>query len=265
MVWIKGAPCPEASDEEHIAFFEKVVSCSIPEENEDPELHEIIKSVQCHSKNHSRTCFKRRDDECRFGYPLPIATSTFVLRPLSAPEGMNEKKWKERATEIVKSVKDFVTETKDIDSYSVQDVLAACNVTEDKYREALGALCRRDQLILKRDPSEVWVNFYCPKLIRFWNGNTDCQYIFNPHAVAKYCVSYTAKAEKEMGDLMRKAQSEARSGNMDAVEELRHLGDVYLTHRQVSIMEAIYRLTHLELKHFTREVIFIPVDDSSYR
>ncbi len=164
MVWIKDAPSPEAKDEDHIAFFEKVVSCSIPDADEDPELHEIVTSVQCHSKHHSRTCFKRRDDECRFGYPLPIATSTFVLRPLSAPEGVNEKNWKERAAEIVKSVKDFLTETKDIESYSVQGVLAACNVTEDKYRQALGALCRRDQLILKRDPSEVWVNFYCPKL-----------------------------------------------------------------------------------------------------
>ncbi len=265
MVWIKDAPPPEAKDEDHITFFEKVVSCSIPDACEDPELHEIVTSVQCHSKGHSRTCFKNRSSGCRFGYPLPIATSTFVLRPLSPPEGTNEKKWKEKAAKTVQSVKDYLTNTKDIDSHSVEDVLEACNVTEDKYREALGALCKRDQLILKRQPSEVWVNFYCPKLIRFWDGNMDCQYIFNPYACAKYCVSYTAKAEKEMGDLMRKAQSEARAGNMDAVKELHHLGDIYLTHRQVSIMEAMYRLTHMELKHFSREVIWIPVDDSSYK
>ena len=64
---------------------------------------------------------------------------------------------------------------------------------------------------------------------------------------------------------MRKAQQEARAGNMDATAELRHLGDIYLTHRSVSVMEAIYRLTQLPLKSFTREVVFIPVDDSSYR
>ncbi len=266
MVWVEGAPSPESSDEEHIRFIEKAISCSLPDEKEDPQLHEIVTSVQQHSKNHSKTCFKNRTSECRFNYPLPIATSTYVLRPcVEPPEGLTMKEWQKKSTELVLRVKCFLTNTQNLESFTVEDVLSECGTSEEEYKEALSAICKRDQIILKRNPTESWVNFYNKDLLRFWDGNMDIQYIFNPYACAKYCLSYIAKAEREMGDLMRKAQQEARAGNMDATAELHHLGDIYLTHRSVSVMEAVYRLTMLPLKTFTRDIVFIPVDDSSYR
>ncbi len=265
MIWIEDAPSPEADDKEHIDFIEKAICCSLPNSDEDSELNEIITSVQRHSRNHSKTCFKNRSSDCRFGYPLPISSTTYVLRPCEPPKEIKSSEWQENATKLVKKVKGFLTSTQDLENYTVEDVLTACNTNENEYKEALRALCKRDQIILKRSPSEAWINFYNKDLIRFWNGNMDIQYIYNPYACAKYCLSYIAKAEREMGDLLRKAQFEARAGNMDAVNELHHLGDIYLTHRSVSIMEAIYRLTHLPLKTFTRDVIFIPVDDLSYR
>ncbi len=78
-------------------------------------------------------------------------------------------------------------------------------------------------------------------------------------------MSYISKAEKELGNLIRKAQEEYREGNVDATQELKLLGDVYVTHRAVSQMETIYRLTMLPLKEFSRETLFVPVDESSYR
>ncbi len=265
MVWVEGAPSPEASDEEHIKFAEQAISCALPDENEDPALYEIVTSVQRHSRTHSKTCFKNRTSDCRFDYPKPISTSTYVLRPREPPAGTTMKEWQTAATEIVRKVKHFLTQTQDLQRYTVQDVLSACGTNEEEYKEALGAVCKREQIILRRNPIESWVNFYNKDLLRFWSGNMDIQYIYNPYACAKYCLSYIAKAEREMGDLMRKAQHEARTGNMDAIAELRHLGDIYLTHRSVSVMEAVYRLTQLPLKTFTRDVVFIPVDDASYR
>ncbi len=266
MVWVEGAPSPESSDEEHIRFIEKAISCSWPDEKEDPQLHEIVASVQQHSRNHSKTCFKNRTSGCRFNYPLPIASSTYVLRPSTEPpEGLTMKEWQKISAELVEKVKCFLTKTQNLEGLTVQDVLTACGTSEEEYKKSLSAISKRDQIILKRSPAESWVNFYNKDLLRFWSGNMDIQYIFNPYACAKYCLSYIAKAEREMGDLMRKAQHEARAGNMDATSELHHLGDIYLTHRSVSVMEAVYRLTMLPLKTFTRDVIFIPVDDSSYR
>ncbi len=265
MVWVDGSPKPEASDEEHIKFIEKAISCELPDKEKDALLYDIVTSVQRHSRNHSRTCFKNKTSECRFNYPLPIASSTYILRPGEPPKGIKKKEWQQNAYDLIKKIKDFLTQTLDLEHYTVQDVLSICGTTEEEYKEALQAICKRDQIVLKRNPAESWVNFYNRDLLKFWNGNMDIQYIYNPYACAKYCLSYIAKAEREMGDLMRKAQQEARAGNMDAMVELRHLGDIYLTHRSVSIMEAVYRLTQLPLKTFTRDVVFVPVDDCSYR
>ncbi len=199
MVWVEGAPLPEANDAEHINFAEQAISCSLPDENDDPQLYDIVTSVQRHSKKHSRTCFKNKTSDCRFDYPKPIASYSYAIRPSEPPTGTTMTEWKEWATEIVTKVKSFLTHTEDLHLYTVQDVLSACNTNEEEYKIALGALCRREQIVLKRNPIEAWINFYNKHLLRFWNGNMDIQYIYNPYACAKYCLSYIAKAEKEMG------------------------------------------------------------------
>lgn len=49
-----------------------------------------------------------------------------------------------------------------------------------------------------------------------------------------YIVSYISKAERELGVLLKTAQEEARQGgNVDAVKELRQLGQIYINHREV--------------------------------
>ncbi len=265
--WIEGAPSINDDEDAHIKFVEKIISCSIPDQNTDPELYDIVMSVQRHSKTHSRTCFKNKSDpeECRFGIPLPISDETFILHPGSPPKGQDEREWKKKAKAKIKEIKRFLSSTDDLESWTVDQVLKKHGLTKEVYREYLSALCKRDHVVLKRQPCEAFINFYNDKLLRFWNGNMDVQYIFNPHAVVKYCMSYITKAERELGDLLRRAQQESREGNKDAVQELKHLGDVYLTHRRVCQMETIYRLTMLPLKEFSRETVFLPIDQSSFR
>ena len=51
-----------------------------------------------------------------------------------------------------------------------------------------------------------------------------------------YIISYISKAERELGTLIKAAQNEARQlGNDDAMKELRTLGQVYITHREVRL------------------------------
>lgn len=80
-----------------------------------------------------------------------------------------------------------------------------------------------------------------------------------------YIVSYISKAEREMGTLLKLAQQEARDGNVDAMSELRQLGTVYLNHREVSLMEAVYRVTGMHLKKTSRKVVYIPLDPNAQR
>ncbi|KAJ8033575.1 hypothetical protein HOLleu_23866 [Holothuria leucospilota] len=93
----------------------------------------------------------------------------------------------------------------------------------------------------------------------------DIQFILNPYSCIMYIVSYISKAEREMGLLLKHAQEEAREGNQSAISELRQLGSIYLHHREVSIMESVYRVCGMPLKKSSRKVVFIPVDPDSHR
>ncbi|KAJ8019325.1 hypothetical protein HOLleu_42142 [Holothuria leucospilota] len=75
----------------------------------------------------------------------------------------------------------------------------------------------------------------------------DIQFVLNPYCCIMYIVSYISKVEREMGTLSKLAQEEARDGNMDALSELRQLGTIYLNHREMSIMEGVYRVTGMNL------------------
>jgi hypothetical protein len=80
-----------------------------------------------------------------------------------------------------------------------------------------------------------------------------------------YIVSYITKAERELGDLLKQVQTELREGNTDPSQQLRKLGNVFINNRDITIMEAIYRLTGLRLKNSSTQVIYIPSDPYAAR
>lgn len=81
LFWIKDAPkFDDAFDEVIAQFIDEYVSCQLPDEKADPELHNIVKEVQSHSRNHTKSCRKGKK-HCRFGYPKPPVKSTFITRP----------------------------------------------------------------------------------------------------------------------------------------------------------------------------------------
>ena len=69
-----------------------------------------------------------------------------------------------------------------------------------------------------------------------------------------YIISYISKAERELGALIKTAQREARElGNTDALKELRTLGQVYITHREVNL--SIYYLKRLLFFLVNRKIL----------
>ena len=93
----------------------------------------------------------------------------------------------------------------------------------------------------------------------------DIQYVLDPFGAIVYMTSYLTKSEREMGDLLRNAQREAREGNTDAISELKKLGSVYLQHREVSVMGAIYLICSMPLKHSSRNIQFIQTDVDGHK
>ena len=93
----------------------------------------------------------------------------------------------------------------------------------------------------------------------------DLQYVIDVWSCIKYILSYITKKESEESKLLQNAQKEAREDNVDVITELKHLGKLFLTHREVSIMEAVYRALGLRLHQFSRDVVWIPSDPQSHR
>ncbi len=77
------------------------------------------------------------------------------------------------------------------------------------------------------------------------------------------CGVLHVKAEREMGLLLRHAQSDAESGNQDAKQSMKQIGSVYLQNREVSAQEAVYRVCTLRLQECSRKVEFVSVGEKS--
>ena len=78
-----------------------------------------------------------------------------------------------------------------------------------------------------------------------------------------YVASYMMKSEKSMGDLLKQVSDESNGQEIRA--QLRLLGSVFLTHREVSAQESVYRILSLPLKQLSRKVVFINTDPKHER
>ena len=88
-----------------------------------------------------------------------------------------------------------------------------------------------------------------------WQANMDIQYVLNAYACIMYVASYIMKTEKSMGELLKRVAAEARTEELKV--QLRKVGAAFLTHREVSAQETVYRLLSLPMKQLTRSVVFV--------
>ncbi|KAG5666052.1 hypothetical protein PVAND_017748, partial [Polypedilum vanderplanki] len=77
VVWIENALSFETP--EGIALIDKVVSCHYPSEQEDSELHDLVKKNQRHQ--HTHTCHKNNSQNCRFAFPRQPCQQTRIVPP----------------------------------------------------------------------------------------------------------------------------------------------------------------------------------------
>ena len=254
LIWVKDAPKLGYADEEDVkTFIDKYISCSLPDADE--ELRALVESLQIH--RHSPTC--RRKGKCRFNYPKPPSPFTII----SDEPQENCQQQIDFAVKNLAAVKE-VLDQKDLPTdITLEEILDRAHITLDDYTKSLSiSKCGRS-VILKRKPSEQTVNYYSPAILKAWEANMDIQYVVNAYACVMYIASYVLKAEKGMSELLKQAAKEANEGNTR--QQLNKLGSVFLTNREVSAQEAVYRVLSIPLRRSTRTVIFINTDNKESR
>ncbi|XP_060776102.1 uncharacterized protein LOC132885442 [Neoarius graeffei] len=262
LFWIENAPkIDKNNDAEVAAFIDRYITCHLPSER-DPELFETVSSVQKHSTRHSRTC-RKRNQICRFHFPRPPSNRTFITRGVSSEELNNNDEVK-RSSEIINNVRAALT-APDFNSNTTDAFFQSLGIDQSMFERAYNIWSTKKNIVMKRNPAEIWVNQYNKDLLRAWQGNMDIQFVMDAFSASVYILSYVTKGEQEPGLLLQRTQNEARNGNLDAKQTFRQLGSVYLHNREVSAQEAVYRLTHMHLKECSRDVQYIPVGENPMR
>ena len=95
-------------------------------------------------------------------------------------------------------------------------------------------------------PVNVSLN-YNPSVMLAWQANMDTQFVLNAYACIMYVASYIMKTERSMGELLKRVAAEARTDELKS--QLRKVGSAFLTHREVSAQEAVYRILSLPMSN----------------
>ncbi|XP_077367827.1 uncharacterized protein LOC144011878 [Festucalex cinctus] len=286
VLWIKGAPVIEEADprccQDAIAFIDKYITCKIPDPIEDPELHDIVTSVQAHSKNHTKSC-RKGNVSCRFGYPklpmdettitFPFHTDTEDVAAEKGEEGQQGKKTAKsaRLTEKQREAKEELQHIRQMlmDADVPQDLpelLKRANMTMDNYKDSVNNLTTGMVVMLKRAPTESWINAYNPHLLRAWNANMDIQYVLDDVACLMYMMSYISKPEHAMSEFLTSVVKDLKTKPIvNKKDEMRKIMAAYSKHREVSAQEAVVRTCSLPLKKCSRSIVFIQTTEDGLK
>jgi len=83
----------------------------------------------------------------------------------------------------------------------------------------------------------------------------DIQFVLDPYACVVYITSYMLKEERNMSELLMAAAEESQDASVQ--EQLNKVGSCFLTHRELSAQEAVYRLLSLHWKESNCTVVFV--------
>ena len=191
-------------------------------------------------------------------FPSSSAASYLSCKPLDEQPTSGQQ---EKYSDILQAVYDQLSKLDFSEDVDFDQLLEKASVNEDNYIAALKWIKTKNgqpAILLKRTPSEVNINNYNTTLMQAWEANLDVQYVTNTYACVMYVASYVSKPEKTLGDVLKAVSSSAQ--HLGPKSAMKNVAKKFLTHREVSAQEAIYRLLSLPLIQGSRQIVFLPTD-----
>ena len=268
LIWT--SDCPELTHdtkEAYIHFIDEHVQSYLPDQSQDPELHELVKTYQKHS--HSKTCRKYKNIKCRFNFGHFFTNKTIVAEPLSDDLNPEEKTSTiDRQKEILRLVKEKIDEVLNPSKANYDptlteaDIFKSVNITKEQYYWALSISSDSDyELHLKRPTNSCFINNYFIAGIKGFRANVDLQPVFNHYKCITYVCSYFTKDETECSQAIMNAAKEAKKENLSVREGLKRIGAAFLSTREVSSQECVYRcMPELWLRKIFPATVFVSTD-----
>ena len=117
------------------------------------------------------------------------------------------------------------------------------------------------ELHLKRPVDSCFINNYFIAGIKGFEANVDLQPVFDHYKCITYVCSYFTKFETECSQAIMNAAKEAKAANMNIRDGLRKIGAAFLSTREVSSQECVYRcMPELWLRKIFPATVFISTD-----
>lgn len=265
LVWTSDCPkLTSNSKEDYINFVDQHVQAFLPSREDDAELYELVSTFQKHS--HSKTCRKYKNVRCRFNFGQFFTNRTIVAQPLSNDLNDTQKtNVIERRQKILTLVKGKIDDVLNPSKpnynsgLTEKDIFTSVGITEEQYYWALSISPNTDyELHLKRPIDSCFINNYFIAGTKGFRANVDLQPIFNHYKCITYVCSYFTKDETECSQAIVNAAKEAMKDNLNIRERLKKIGAAFLSTREVSSQECVYRcMPELWLRKIFPATVFV--------
>lgn len=258
LIWVENAPIFEVDSVEDITtFIDRHTTCAKNEQ--------ISQLVNYQTHRHARTCKKKGKNICRFNFPLPPMPKTTILLPLDQNELDGNPDVEKNYLKICEVLNEIKLDQSGCHFTSFENFLSKLNMSEEMYKIAIRSSLKTPKVFLERKVSEIRINAYNQTLLKAWEANLDVQYILDGYACAAYIVSYISKSQRGMSNLLHEACEEARKGNFTLKQQVRQIGNKFLTHVEISAQEAAYILLQMPMRSSSRSVVFINTSEQGKR
>ena len=118
---------------------------------------------------------------------------------------------------------------------------------ETTYLKTICSIIKRPKIFIKGSPKEFRVNPYMKGLLTAWQANHDIQFVLDPYQCVTYICDYMTKSQKGMSELLHAACEEAKAGNMELRQSVRHIGNKFLNAVEEPVQACCYEILQLPL------------------
>ena len=189
----------------------------------------------------------KRKPICQFGVPWPPMQETRILYPLGIENtdeiSVLQEDYRSLMSKLNKLPQDIGTH---------ESWLTYNGIDEDTYIRIIRSTLKCPKVFLKQKPVEHRVNAYMKGLLAVWQGNHDVQFVLDPYQCVTYICDYMMKSQKGMSDLLCVACEEAKAGNMNLLEQIRHMGNKFLNAVEELIQACCYEILQLPISNSTQ-------------
>ena len=193
LLWVKDAPkIDNSSDDAVCEFIDKYITAVTPQDSwECSHTNALVTRLQKHA--HSDYCWRKHT--CQFGFAKPPSLKTMIAHPPAE----NDDDSISSAKQILEAVQMTLANV-DCNNTSIQELCTQIGISTDTYMAALSLSTKGPNVILKRNPCDIFINPSDSEIVQLWGGNVYLQYIINEIAAVMYVCSYMAKGEKAVGE-----------------------------------------------------------------